>query len=65
MCKTYTVVWAIEVDAESPVEAAVRARLIQRDPDSQANSFDVREWRGSTADIKVLGGFQTVDLDWQ
>lgn len=39
---TYRVTWEIDVEAESPLEAAERAREIQRDPDSTATVFGVR-----------------------
>ena len=59
--KTYTVVWAIEVEADNPTEAAVQAQIIQRDPESEAQVFDVRLWHESTLDTKALG-FVGVDL---
>lgn len=37
----YRVVWMIDVEAESPQEAAAEALKIQRDPTSIATSFDV------------------------
>lgn len=37
----YRVIWMIDIEAESPQEAAAEALKIQRDPDSTATSFDV------------------------
>ena len=39
--KTYRITWVIEVDAESPQEAARIARTVQLDPNSLATCFDV------------------------
>ncbi len=39
--KTYLVTWEIEIDAESPRQAAARALKIQRDPESTALEFKV------------------------
>lgn len=39
----YVVEWIVEVDAESPREAAKLALAIQRDPDSTATCFSVGE----------------------
>jgi hypothetical protein len=37
----YLVSWTIEIEAESPQEAAEKALEIQQDPDSIATVFDV------------------------
>jgi len=39
--KTYRVNWAIDIDADTPREAAQLALDIQRDPDSCATCFEV------------------------
>lgn len=52
MAKMYTVAWLIDVDAESPEEAAQVALAIQRDNDSQATNFQVREYDGTTDLLK-------------
>lgn len=39
--KNYLVVWEIEVDAETPLEAAQKALAIQRAPESTATVFQV------------------------
>ena len=41
--KTYRVTWEIDIDANSPYEAASRALEIQRDPGSTATVFDVTD----------------------
>lgn len=38
---SYSVVWAIDIDAESPEEAAQKALQYQRDPNSTATVFNV------------------------
>lgn len=43
--KTYRVLWEIDLDAESPSEAARQAVEIQRDPESVATAFTVDEAR--------------------
>lgn len=53
--KTYKVIWEIDVEARSYVEAAKEALKIQRDPDSTATFFEVIE-HGS-------GDSETVDVD--
>lgn len=55
MPQYYLVKWEIEVDAESPVEAAKKALAIQRDPDSMATVFEVQDgWReGMRVEVKV------------
>jgi hypothetical protein len=52
--KSYVVTWEIELDAESPLEAAREAQRIQRDPKSIASVFDVSD--GS-------GDIERIDLD--
>ena len=41
--KTYRVTWTIDIDADTPREAAQRALDIQRDPDSCATCFEVTD----------------------
>lgn len=45
----YRVTWAIDIEADSPLEAARKAREIQLDPDSTATVFDV-----TTKDTKAV-----------
>ena len=51
MQKTYRVVWDIELDASSPLEAAKFAKEIQLDPKSTANVFDVNEMDENDQDV--------------
>jgi hypothetical protein len=39
--KHYIVTWVIDIEAETPEEAAEKALEIQRDPESTATVFDV------------------------
>ena len=54
----YHVEWAIELDADSPREAAQEALTIQRDPDSIAVVFDVIEF-----DVIEFGNGESVRID--
>lgn len=49
--KTYTVAWLIELDADSPREAAEVAQRIQRDWGNEAYTFNVKEWDGKKCDV--------------
>lgn len=53
----YRVKWIIDVDADSPEEAALLAEEIMLDHDSTANSFVVRELNKENAEPVI------VDLD--
>jgi hypothetical protein len=48
---TYTVQWLIELDADSPREAAIKALEIQRDPNSTATHFTVIDEEGDLIEI--------------
>ena len=62
MVTTYKVVWEIDVDAETQIEAAKLARSIQRDPSSRAQVFLV--YNNSNGDVGVIApGFSQIDLD--
>lgn len=50
---TYVVGWNMEIDAESPEEAARQALAIHRDPNSTATVFDVLEADGSGEAIRI------------
>jgi hypothetical protein len=43
---SYRVIWRIDIQAESAVDAAERAREVQRDPESIASLFEVIERPG-------------------
>ena len=52
---TYGIKWEIEIDAETPEEAARKALEIQRDPQSiYAMVFDVCDERGNTTRVDLL-----------
>ena len=53
----YRVIWTIDIEADSPQEAARKALKIQRNPKSTATVFEV-EWRHRD---DVSGGM-TIDL---
>ena len=54
----YRVTWVIDIEAESPKEAALQALRIQRNPESIATVFDVA---GDEGDCVI-----TIDLDeWE
>lgn len=54
--KSYLVTWRIDIEADSPEEAAARALIIQRDndPANTATMFEVREHdTGRTLEIDL------------
>lgn len=53
--KEYKVVWTIDIDADSPREAAEQALVVQRGPGNEATFFEVY-------DKEILGKFE-IDLD--
>lgn len=50
----YLVTWKIDIDADSPREAAQKAREIQLSPDSTATVFDVAPEKGDPVRIDLL-----------
>ena len=52
---TYSVNWRIEIEAESPVEAARQALETHRDPNSTATVFDIYDEQGTYTCIDLLG----------
>ena len=46
----YHVVWRVEIDADSPEEAAREARAMQMDPDNEAACFEV--FKGFACDAR-------------
>ena len=50
----YKVFWEIDVEADSPKEAAQKALEIQRDPESQALVFNVNNDSGKVGEIDLL-----------
>ena len=59
MNKTYFVSWTIEVDAESPEDAALQAHGIMLDPESLATVFQVTKDYVTTT-IDTEGGVAVV-----
>lgn len=51
--KEYMVAWVIEIDADSPEEAALLCRTIQRDPESAATVYNVTEVGGKTYTVDL------------
>jgi hypothetical protein len=51
----YSVNWKIEIEAESPVEAARQALEIHRDPNSTATVFDIYDGQGNYTCLDLLG----------
>jgi len=51
---SYSVNWEIEIDAESPVEAARQALTIHRDQNSTATVFDVFDEEGNCTRVDLL-----------
>ena len=51
----YRVSWEIDVDADSPEEAAQQALTIQADPDSIATCFTVVDEHGNRIDVDLDG----------
>lgn len=54
----YRVSWTVELDAESPEEAARLALAIQRDPQSLATHFTVEDTEGNATQVD-LGALET------
>jgi len=50
----YLVVWKIDIDADSPGEASLRARQIQEDVDSVALSFELIDENGKHFEVDLL-----------
>ncbi len=57
---TYTVIWSIDIDAESPEEAAKIALDYQRDAESTATVFNVSQDENSS--VHFSGGWCEFDL---
>lgn len=50
----YKVKWVIDIDADSPVEAARKALAVQRDPESTATIFDVADQEGNAQQVDLM-----------
>jgi hypothetical protein len=63
--KSYTVVWSMDIIAATPQDAAGRALLIQRDPESIATCFEVTEQGVDLGrDVPTVGETVQVDLTY-
>ena len=49
----YRVMWEIDIEADSPVDAAILAKQIQLDPASTANMFTITDMRCVMTDIDL------------
>ena len=49
----YRVTWTIDLDADTPEEAARKALEIQRDPESIATCFIVTDAHGNRCDVDL------------
>ena len=52
--QTFHLVWEIDIDANSPREAAEKALAIQKCPDSIATVFQVIDERGESVRVDLL-----------
>jgi hypothetical protein len=53
MSQIYFVTWEIDIEAETPIEAAQKALEIQRRPGSIANVFDVTDEAGEKTRVDL------------
>lgn len=60
--QTYLVEWSIDLDAESPVDAARQARGIQQDPGSVATVFHIYGDDGSDDIIDIEDPDEPISL---
>ena len=51
--QTYRVIWEIDIEADSPEEAAEMARYYQTKPSTTATVFDVREKTGKITRVDL------------
>lgn len=49
----YRVIWEIDIDAETPLEAARKALCMQRDPESIATAFAVKDRKGHVTQVDL------------
>lgn len=50
----YRVIWEIDIEADSPEEAAEKALIIQRDPESTATNFTVVHTQSNDFDVNYF-----------
>lgn len=51
----YRVIWEIDIEADTALEAVVRARSYQADPDTSAVVFDTYDENGNHMHIDLMG----------
>jgi hypothetical protein len=49
----YRVIWTIDLNADSPEDAARQALAIHRDPESIATHFEVKDPEGRTQEVDL------------
>jgi hypothetical protein len=59
----YRVIWEIDIEADSPEEAAYRALVIHRDPHSTATVFDVFDEKGNKTRVDPLDKIERDSVD--
>ena len=59
----YRVTWEIDVEADTPEDAARQAQTYQRDPDAIVGVFDVCPWKQALSGRGNFGKRLKVDLD--
>ena len=50
----YSIIWSIDIEAETPRDAAEEALKIHRDPESTATCFEVMDDEGTVINIDLL-----------
>ncbi len=60
----YCISWNIDIEAETPREAAEEALKVQRDPESMATVFEVRDKTGNitTIDLEEERGEEDAEM---
>lgn len=58
--KTYLVKWEIDIEAQSPTDAAEKALAIQKDENSEANCFEVYDKKDHLATVDILTGITQI-----
>lgn len=59
---SYSIVWEIDVKADTPEEAARKALAIQRNPESIATVFDVYDAEGVATRVDLLAIDEETEL---
>lgn len=59
----YRVIWEIDIDADSPLEAAKQARKYQLDPESTSTIFDITDRAGKQTQIDLMTAEDNKETD--